>query len=204
VSDVRGEGSAPVGASSGAADPDPEPAAPQAVAMSGVLKWFDATRGFGFVVPDQAELGDVLIHFSVLQAQGRRTLPEGTRIEGQAIRGERGYQAVSISTIDISAAVDMVRDRDRDRVDPQALAEQAGDWEAVTVKWFNRLKGYGFLVSVGTAGDIFVHMETLRRAGIAEVEPDQPLRARVVRGRKGPLAVGVAAPEHDASAAAPT
>ena len=39
--------------------------------------------------------------------------------------------------------------------------------------------------------DVFVHMETLRRAGIDEVEPDQPLRARIVDGRKGPLAVAV-------------
>ena len=172
----------------------------EGVRISGVLKWFDVTRGFGFLVPDEPEIGDVMVHFSVLQPLGRRSLPEGARLEVIAMMRERGYQTREVLHLDLSGAVDTGRERTvpSDRVDPVALIEGAGAWEPVTVKWFNRLKGYGFLLRTGddVAGplDVFVHMETLRRADIGEVEPDQPLRARIADGTKGPLAVEVAWP----------
>ncbi len=169
--------------------------AAEGVRVAGSLKWFDVTRGFGFLVPDEADVGDVLIHFSVLQPLNRRSLPEGARLEAIAVRGERGMQAREILSIDTSTAIEPVRESGSPRVDPASLIEGAGDWEPVSVKWFNRLKGYGFLVRDVGATDIFVHMETLRRADILEVEPDQRLRARVVEGRKGPLAVSVALSE---------
>ncbi|MGJ3629783.1 cold shock domain-containing protein [Sphingomonas sp. MMS24-JH45] len=180
-----GAGGGPVGTDAAAAV--------ATVAVSGTLKSFDATRGFGFVVADQPGVGDVLIHFSVLQAFGRRTLPEGAFVEALAMQGARGWQATQILAID-PPAVDTVRDRDRDRIDPALAATEGIAWEDVAVKWFNRLKGYGFLTSTIRPEDIFVHMETLRRAGIADVLPDQPLRARIVRGARGRWRSGSARP----------
>lgn len=177
---------------------DPEPrqtdggVSSDGILYSGVLKWFDVTRGFGFVVSDDPAIGDILIHFSVLQPHGRRSLPEGARVDCYASKRDRGLQATEIVAIDLTNAVEIVpRARSSDRADTSALAGDAGPFEAVTVKWFNRLKGYGFLVRGSDSADIFVHMETLRRAGVIEVEPDQRLRARVVDGQKGPLAVEV-------------
>ena len=169
---------------------DDAPAGETGLLVSGTLKWFDVTRGFGFLVADQVGIGDILVHFSVLQEHGRRSLPEGARVECRAVRRDRGLQASEILSIDLGNVVEPpVRTRNGDRIDPASLIESAGPLEAVTVKWFNRLKGYGFLVRDADSADIFVHMETLRRGGLVEVEPDQPLRARIVEGRKGPLAV---------------
>jgi CspA family cold shock protein len=168
------------------------PQADAPVRCTGLMKWFDSTRGFGFAV---TEVGDVLVHFSMLRVHNRRTLPEGTSVVLDAVQTERGWQATEVLSIDLSTATgpdaDAKQAERRARPDANALIEDAGPVEQVNVKWFNRLKGYGFVTRPGSDEDIFIHMEMLRRGGYSDVEPEQPLHVRIAQGAKGSLVVEV-------------
>lgn len=161
--------------------------------ITGRVKWFDATRGFGFLVSDQVE-GDVLLHFSVLREHGRRSVPEGAIIECVPVRLERGLQAKRVLSIDTSSALPQQPRSSMpmgERSDRKALAENAGAFEPVEVKWFNRVRGYGFVKRPDESGgeDVFVHMETVRVSHLPELQPGQRLKARIAPSAKGLTAV---------------
>lgn len=172
--------------------PAPEPETEADLApVSARVKWFDATRGFGFLVSEAVD-GDILVHFSVLKEHGRRSLPEGAVVECIPTRLERGLQAKKILSIDTSASITVPRPaaRSADKADRKILADAAGEFEPVEVKWFNRAKGYGFLNRPGIDGqDVFVHMETVRNSGIVDLQQGQLVEARIAEGRKGLTAV---------------
>lgn len=166
--------------------------------ISGRVKWFDATRGFGFLVSDQVD-GDVLLHFSVLREHGRRSVPEGAIIECVPIRLDRGLQAKRVLSIDTSSALPQ-QPRSSipsgERADRKALAENAGTFEPVEVKWFNRVRGYGFVKRPDSSGgeDVFVHMETVRISHLPELQPGQMLEARIAPSAKGLTAIELREP----------
>lgn len=191
------EGGEPFGAndaieSMASNDVSDEEAYPDGFRVDGRVKWFDATRGFGFLVSDQCD-GDVLVHFSVLRDHGRRSLPEGALVTCIAEQQERGLQARKILSIDLSEVLPGAIKPSMpsaDRADRKALTDAAGPFEPVEVKWFNRVKGYGFVNRIEEPdSDIFVHMETVRLAGIADLQPADRLEARIAEGKKGLTAV---------------
>jgi CspA family cold shock protein len=172
---------------------------PEGLLCTGRVKWFDATRGFGFLISEDCD-GDILIHFSVLKEHGRRSLPEGATVECIAAHQDRGFQARKILSIDLSTALPMAPrpvHPSAERADRKALADAAGEYEPVEVKWFNRVKGYGFLNRAGEGEegeDIFVHMETVRQSQVVDLQPGQLLEARIAEGRKGLTAVELREP----------
>jgi cold shock protein len=157
------------------------------VQVSGRIKWFDVAKGFGFIVPDNG-MPDVLLHVTCLRRDGYQSANEGARIVVEAVQRPRGLQAFRIVSLDESTALhpsELPLPRTHVQVVPTSGLELA------TVKWFNRLRGFGFLSRGDGTPDIFVHMETLRRYGIAELKPGEQVYVRFGDGSKGLMAAEV-------------
>ena len=157
------------------------------VELSGRVKWFDPAKGYGFVVPDNGE-ADVLLHIATLRKDGFKAAFEGTRIVCEAVRRSKGLQVLKILSMDGSEAVHPCEWRGS-RLPIEAVP--ASGFQIAIVKWFNRVRGFGFLTQGEGTPDIFVHMETLRRYGIAELRPGESLLVRISEGDKGLMAVEV-------------
>jgi CspA family cold shock protein len=157
------------------------------IEVAGVIKWFDVAKGYGFIVPSNG-MPDVLLHVTVLRRDGYQTAYEGARVLCEALPRAKGLQAFRILSMDESTAVhpaQMPPPRTHVTVTPTSGLERA------QVKWFNRLRGFGFLTRGEGTPDIFVHMETLRRFGIAELRPGQFVLVRYGIGPKGMMAAEV-------------
>lgn len=160
---------------------------PDAVRVIGRVKWFDQAKGYGFVIAESVEGGriseDVMLHVSCLKHYGEQHADEQARIVCDAVQRERGWQVVNILEMDRPRAA--------------VAAGQMPNFEPVNVKWFNRTRGYGFVVRPGEDEDIFIHATVLRPAGLEEVEPGQTVLAVVDKGAKGAHVVAIQSPKRE-------
>ena len=157
------------------------------IEVTGVIKWFDVSKGYGFIVPDSG-MADVLLHVTCLRRDGFQTAYEGARVVCEALARPKGLQAFRILSMDESTAIHPAQlppPRTHVQVAPTSGLERA------LVKWFNRLRGFGFLTRGEGTPDIFVHMETLRRYGLTELRPGQTVLVRFGPGPKGLMATEV-------------
>jgi len=152
------------------------------------VKWFDPTKGFGFVIADSGG-PDILLHANVLRNFGQSSVADGAGVALMVQETARGLQATEVLRIDPPDQGDAPVFEDAMRLDAEAL--EALPLEPARVKWFDKAKGFGFANVFGRQEDVFVHIEVLRRSGLADLQPGEAIAIRVTEGQRGRLAVMV-------------
>jgi CspA family cold shock protein len=130
-----------------------------------MVKWFSPIKGYGFVVLSDGS-GDVFLHASALAGVGITNLQPGEALELRVALGQRGPQVTEVISVDHSTAAPLRPPRKRfgPKSDRQAL--EAIVHEAGTVKWYNTIRGFGFIVLDGSGKEVFVHSSALKWPGI--------------------------------------
>ncbi len=156
--------------------------------ISGIVKWFDPAKGFGFVVADQGG-PDILLHVNVLRNYGQSSVADGARVDLRAHETNRGVQATQVLAIYPPANDQAAALEDIVGVDPAVVA--AIPIEPARVKWFDKSKGFGFANVFGKSEDVFLHIEVLRLSGLSDLQPGEALAMRVINGERGQMAAEV-------------
>jgi len=156
--------------------------------VRGRVKWFDPVKGFGFVIADEGG-ADILLHANVLRNFGQSSIADRAGIELDVQQTERGRQAVEVHAIEPPNDLDPTGLSDLQDIDVEEI--RATPLLPARVKWFDKGKGFGFANTFGSDEDVFVHIEVLRRSGLADLQPGEALAIRVIDGKRGRMATEV-------------
>lgn len=160
-------------------------------AVRATVKWFNPEKGFGFVSPADGT-PDAFLHAKVVQSAGVMDLPPGSTVTCAIVAGLKGPQVTRLLEVDTSTATPTPARRPpsgprppRD-FGPRATGERQ---EIVgQVKWFNAVRGFGFVVGDDGGKDVFVHVSAVERAGLSTLAEGQRLSYDVTEQRGKPAA----------------
>jgi len=156
--------------------------------LRGSVKWFDPGKGFGFIVSESGG-PDILLHVNALRNFGQSSVCDRATVDVSVQQTQRGLQVVEVFEV-LPPECDGTEDQPE-----HALSEgemQTLPLEPARVKWFDKIKGFGFANVFGRPEDVFIHMEALRRSGFADLQPGEAVCLRVTDGERGRMAVMIA------------
>lgn len=152
------------------------------------VKWFNAEKGFGFVSPADGT-PDAFLHAKIVQTAGVMDLPPGATVTCAIASGLKGPQVTRILDVDVTTAAPAAARRppQAPRAPRDFGPRSGGDRQELEgqVKWFNAVRGFGFVVGDDGGKDVFVHVAVLQRCGLAILEPGQRVKMAVVPTQKG-------------------
>lgn len=154
----------------------------------GQVKWFDPTKGFGFVISEEGG-PDILLHANVLRNFGQGSVVDGSAISIMVQDTQRGLQATEVLSITPPESDDSTPLRDMEEFSAEDIASKP--IEPARVKWFDKAKGFGFANVFGNNEDVFVHVEVLRRSGLSDLQSGEAIGIRMVDGERGRMAIEV-------------
>ena len=157
---------------------------------TGLVKWFDPSKGYGFILDDQGGT-DILLHGNVLRNFGRSSVADQSRVTVMVQQTKRGVQAAEVVSIDPPPTDGQPPIADLDIEIIEHL--DSLPLRPARVKWFDKSKGFGFANIFGHADDVFIHIEVLRHSGFADLAIGEAICLRVVEGPRGLMAAQIAA-----------
>lgn len=155
--------------------------------VSGLVKWFDPTKGYGFILNEEGG-ADILLHANVLRNFGRSSVADQSRVTVWMQPTQRGLQATEVVSIEPPLSEGApIADLDNGVIEHL----EALPLRPARVKWFDKAKGFGFANIFGHPDDVFLHVEVLRHSGFADLTIGEAIGVRVVEGPRGLMAAQV-------------